>query len=293
MIRDVLAEGGMVFADLDGIAYTAGPGLVGALMVGGSLANRVGDGPRETRHPGAPHGGAPAGGHARGRPPVFPPSSRCWCPEDTPCLVEARGLGDYAILGETLDDAAGEAFDKVARLLSLPYPGGPPLAALAEDGDPEASQFPRPRLPQGPGLQFQRSQNGRAAGAGAFPRPTVARCQRSCAPTWRHRFQAAAVETLVEKCLRACDETGLMQLVIAGGVGANTRLRRQLKTRGGDRGITVHYPRQSLCTDNGAMIALTGWHRRREAAQSSAIVARPRWPLDELRPPPSPAAGSN
>ena len=167
MIREVLADGGMDLADLDGIAYTAGPGLVGALMVGGSLATGLAMGLGKPVIPVHHMEAHLLAAMLEDDPPSFPFVALLVSGGHS-LLVETRGLGDYAILGETLDDAAGEAFDKVARLLSLPYPGGPPLAALAEHGDPEAFRFPSADAPQGSGLQFQRPENSRAAGAGAL-----------------------------------------------------------------------------------------------------------------------------
>ena len=291
MIRDVLADAGMALNDLDGIAYTAGPGLVGALMVGGSLATGLAMGLGKRVIPVHHMEGHLLAAMLEEDPPSFPFVALLVSGGHS-LLVETRGLGDYAILGETLDDAAGEAFDKVARMLSLPYPGGPPLAALAEDGDPDAFRFPRPMLRKGLNFSFSGLKTAVRIALEQSLRNGEALSEQLRADV-AASFQAAAVETLVEKCLRACDETGLDRLVVAGGVGANVQLRHQLRARGGEQGITVHYPRQSLCTDNGAMIALTGWHRRHEAAESSAIIARPRWPLDELRPPPAAAAGLN
>ena len=286
MIRDVVADAGLHLDDLDGIAYTAGPGLVGALMVGGSLATGLAMGlgaPVIPVHHMEAHLLAAL---LEDDPPAFPFVALLVSGGHT-LLVETRGLGSYRILGETLDDAAGEAFDKVARLLALPYPGGPALAALAEGGNAAAFPLPRPMLRKGLDFSFSglktavRLTLDRASpGGGALA--------QSLREDVAASFQAAVVETLVEKCLRACTATGLGRLIVAGGVGANIELRRQLKSRGREQGIRVHYPRQSLCTDNGAMIALTGWHRRTQALDSPVIVARPRWPLDELRPPPRP-----
>jgi len=291
MIREVLADAGLALSDLDGIAYTAGPGLVGALMVGGSLATALAMGLGTPVIPVHHMEAHLLAAMLEDDPPSFPFVALLVSGGHS-LLVETRGVGAYAILGETLDDAAGEAFDKVARLLSLPYPGGPAIAALAEIGDPTAFRFPRPMLRQGLNLSF--------SGLKTAVRLALERSSRNGdAPSKQLRadvaasFQAAAVETLVEKCLRACAETGLERLVVAGGVGANLQLRRQLKARGGEHGIAVHYPRQSLCTDNGAMIALAGWHRRHEAADSPVIIARPRWRLDELRPPPTGSARLN
>ena len=289
MVRSVLADAGLEFTDLGGIAYTAGPGLVGALMVGGALATGLAVGLGTPLIPVHHMEAHLLAAMLEDDPPAFPFVALLVSGGHT-LLVQTRGLGEYRILGETLDDAAGEAFDKVARLLSLPYPGGPALAALAERGDPTAFKFPRPMLRRGLAFSFsglktavrlaleRSTRNGGAASAGL--RENIAAS-----------FQAAVVETLVEKCLRACAATGLERLVVAGGVGANVDLRRQLKIQGSERGIRVHYPRLSLCTDNGAMIALTGWHRRHEAAAAPVIMARPRWPLDELSPPPMVATG--
>jgi N6-L-threonylcarbamoyladenine synthase len=201
-------------------------------------------------------------------------------------LVHARGHGDYTTLGATLDDAAGEAFDKVARLLDLPYPGGPALAALAENGDPAAFDLPRPLKNKGLDLSFSGlktavrllvEKHGHGTDGDGLPEALRADVAAS--------FQAAVVDTLVNKCQLAIDATGLERLVIAGGVGANRSLRDQLKALAAQHGFRVYYPRPSLCTDNGAMIAYAGWRRLREASRGTPrIVARPRWPLDDLRP---------
>ena len=285
MVRTVLADAGLEFADLGGIAYTAGPGLVGALMVGGSLATGLAVGLGTPVIPVHHMEAHLLAAMLEDDPPAFPFVALLVSGGHT-LLVETRGLGEYRILGETLDDAAGEAFDKVARLLSLRYPGGPALAALAESGDPAAFQFPRPMLRQGLAFSFSGLKTAVRLALEKSTRNGVA-ASAQLREDIAASFQAAVVETLVAKCLRACAATGLERLVVAGGVGANVELRRQLKYQGSGRGIDVHYPRLSLCTDNGAMIALTGWHRRHEAAAVPAIVARPRWPLDELKPPPT------
>ena len=291
MIRKVLADAGLQLSDLDGVAYTAGPGLVGALMVGGALATGLALGlgaPVIPVHHMEAHLLAAL---LEEDPPAFPFVALLVSGGHT-LLVETRGLGEYRLLGETLDDAAGEAFDKVARLLSLPYPGGPALAALAERGDPAAFRFPRPMLRQGLDFSFS---GLKTAVRLALERPPAN--GRGPAETRREdvaaSFQAAVVDTLVAKCLRACAVTGLERLVVAGGVGANLELRGQLQARAAESGLRVHYPRPSLCTDNGAMIALTGWHRRDQALSSPVIVARPRWPLDELTPPAHPSHRPN
>jgi N6-L-threonylcarbamoyladenine synthase len=201
-------------------------------------------------------------------------------------LIEVAGVGRYAIIGETLDDAVGEAFDKVARLLGLPYPGGPELARLAESGDPERFALPRPLKNQG--LDFSFSGLKTAArlaidGARGARADLDAQTRADVAAS----FQAAAVDTLAGKCRRALHASGLERLVIAGGVGANKLLRASLSALGREIGVRVYYPRPALCTDNGAMIAYAGWRRHTAAARDwpPKIVARPRWPLAELAPP--------
>ena len=287
MIRDVLGEAGLDVGDLAAIAYTAGPGLIGALMVGGSLAASMALAlgiPAVPVHHMEAHllaamleDDAPefpflallvSGGHSQ--------------------LVHARGHGDYTTLGATLDDAAGEAFDKVARLLDLPYPGGPALAALAQSGDSTAFDLPRPLRNKGLDLSFSGlktavrllvEQHGQGAGGDGLTESVRADVAAS--------FQAAVVDTLVNKCQLAVDATGLERLVIAGGVGANRSLREQLRALAAQHGFRVYYPRPGLCTDNGAMIAYAGWRRLGDAPQGTPqIVARPRWPLDELGPVP-------
>jgi N6-L-threonylcarbamoyladenine synthase len=200
-------------------------------------------------------------------------------------LIEVAGVGRYRIIGETLDDAAGEAFDKVARLLGLPYPGGPELAKLAERGDAQRFALPRPLKNQGLDMSF--------SGLKTAVRLTIERYRNSDGG-WPDAlradvaasFQAAVVDTLTGKCRQALEATGLTRLIVAGGVGANTALRASLADLGRRVGARVYYPRPALCTDNGAMIAYAGWCRRAEAtAGLPRIVAKPRWPLDELTPP--------
>ncbi len=284
MIREVLDEAGIAPADLDGVAYTAGPGLIGALMVGGAVGSALAYAlgiPAIPVHHMEGHVLAPM---LEPEPPAFPFLALLVSGGHTQ-LVEAQAVGRYRILGETLDDAAGEAFDKTARLLDLPYPGGPAIAALADNGDPAAYPLPRPLL--GAGLDFSFSglktavrlaaEAARERAGGVLPEQARADLAAS--------FQAAVVDTLAAKCARALEETGLERLVVAGGVGANRALRAALAALGERRGVRVHYPRPALCTDNAAMIAYAGWCRRRtDAPWPPRIVARPRWPLDELEP---------
>ncbi|HWN37883.1 MAG TPA: tRNA (adenosine(37)-N6)-threonylcarbamoyltransferase complex transferase subunit TsaD [Gammaproteobacteria bacterium] len=284
MVETVLADAQVELGGLDAIAYTAGPGLIGALMVGGSLASSLA---YALKIP------AIAVHHLEGHilaclleepAPEFPFLALMVSGGHSQ-LIEVLGLGRYRIVGETLDDAAGEAFDKVARLLGLPYPGGPELAALAERGDPRRFALPRPLKNQGLDLSFSGLKTAARLAIDACRKsdgslPDAARADVAAS------FQAAVVDTLTGKCRQALAATGLTRLVVAGGVGANRALRASLADLGRQIGARVYYPKPALCTDNGAMIAYAGWCRRAEGAQMPRIVARPRWPLDELEPPP-------
>ena len=284
MVAGVLEDAGVGLRDLDAIAYTAGPGLIGALMVGGSLASSLA---YALKIPAIPvH-------HLEGH------LLACMLEESAPefpflallvsgghsQLIEVAGVGRYRIIGETLDDAAGEAFDKVARLLGLAYPGGPELARLAESGNPQRFALPRPLRGQGLDMSFSGLKTAvrltiepHRDANGALTDPVRADVAAS--------FQAAVVDTLTGKCRQALEATGLERLVVAGGVGANRALRASLADLGRRVGARVYYPRPALCTDNGAMIAYAGWCRRTGAeAGLPRIVAKPRWPLDELTPP--------
>jgi len=279
MVAEALAAAGTDLRDLDAVAYTAGPGLIGALMVGGAYAVALAYGlgiPAVPVHHMEGHLLAPLLEEPR---PRFPFLALLVSGGHTQ-LVRAARLGDYETIGNTLDDAAGEAFDKVARLLELPYPGGPAIAALAEKGRADAFGFPRPL--RGRGLDFSFS------GLKTAVRIAVGReLERSAVLGEAVRadiaasFQQAAVDSLVEKCLRAAESTRLERVVVAGGVGANRLLRDQLTEAAAQRSIEVFFPRPGLCTDNGAMIAYAGALRFR-ASRSMQIVARARWPLDEV-----------
>ncbi|HEX6996263.1 MAG TPA: tRNA (adenosine(37)-N6)-threonylcarbamoyltransferase complex transferase subunit TsaD [Gammaproteobacteria bacterium] len=291
MVRHVLVEAGVEPTGLDAVAYTAGPGLIGALMVGGAFAASLAYGLGIPAVPVHHMEGHLLASRLEADPPEFPFLALLVSGGHTQ-LVEVRGLGRYRIIGETLDDAAGEAFDKVARLLSLPYPGGPELAALAESGDPGRFTFPRPLRGQGLDFSFSGLKtavrlaiDAERAGGGLSDR---VRADIAAG------FQAAVVETLVDKCRRALASTGLERLVVAGGVGANRSLRAALDALGRDEGFAVYYPRPALCTDNGAMIAYAGACRAAAATAAAApgIVARPRWSLEELAPPARPEAAA-
>ncbi len=280
MIEDCLGEAGLAPQAIDGIAYTAGPGLIGALLVGATVARSLGYAwavPVVGVHHLEGHLLAP---QLEPGAPDFPFIALLVSGGHT-MLVEVTGLGRYRILGETLDDAAGEAFDKTAKLLGLEYPGGPALAALAESGRDGVFKFPRPMLDR-PGLDFSFS-GLKTAVVVALRGRTLDAQERADAA---RGFESAMVETLVAKALRALRQTGILALVVAGGVGANRRLREELAAAVEAAGGRVHYPRPEFCTDNAAMIALAG-HARLAVGEREALPvrARARWPLDELAAP--------
>jgi N6-L-threonylcarbamoyladenine synthase len=285
MIRATLAEAGLRGEDLDAVAYTAGPGLVGALMVGAGVAAGLAYAwgvPAIPIHHMEAHLLAPL---LEDDPPAMPFLALLVSGGHS-MLVRVEGIGRYTTLGDTLDDAAGEAFDKTASLLGLEYPGGPRLAALAERGDASRFRFPRPMLNR-PGLDFSFSGLKTAVmlavrAATAEGAPLEPRIAADIAAS----FQAAVVDTLVARSLKALRETGLTRLVVAGGVGANRELRTRLAAEVAKRGCAVYYPRPAFCTDNGAMIALAGACRLAgRRAGLPQILARPRWRLDELEAP--------
>jgi N6-L-threonylcarbamoyladenine synthase len=284
LVEQVLSEAGIPKSDLDAIAYTAGPGLVGALMVGATLARSMAFGlgiPSLGIHHMEGHLLAPL---LAEDPPEYPFIALLVSGGHSQ-LVRVDGLGRYALLGESLDDAAGEAFDKTAKLLGLPYPGGPQVAALAERGDPARFTFPRPMVKH-PGLDMSFS------GLKTHTLTTVKACREETGLTDQDRadiacaFQQAVVDTLVIKCRRALVQEGLKTLVMAGGVSANSLLRQQLERKLQPDGVSVHYPSLRLCTDNGAMIAYAG-ALRLAAGQRDPVDAevRARWPMTELSPP--------
>jgi len=277
----VLREAGCTLQALHLVAYTRGPGLAGALLVGAGLACALAAA-LELPVLGIHH----LEGHLlspflSADPPVFPFIALLVSGGHTQ-LMRVDGVGRYALLGETLDDAAGEAFDKSAKLLGLPYPGGPALARLAQRGDPLAFKLPRPLLHSGD-LDF--------SFAGLKTAVLTQARKLGDAPSDQARAdlaastQAAIVEVLVKKSLAALGASGLNRLVVAGGVGANTALRAQLNAECAHRGVRVHYPELSLCTDNGAMIAMAAALRLQagvaQGARDYAFDVRPRWPLVE------------
>ncbi|MGD2128607.1 MAG: tRNA (adenosine(37)-N6)-threonylcarbamoyltransferase complex transferase subunit TsaD [Lysobacterales bacterium] len=277
LLDECLEKAATQRSEIDGVAYTAGPGLIGALLVGAStgraLAAALGV-PAVAVHHMEGHLLAPL---LEPEPPEFPFVALLVSGGHS-MLVEVRSIGDYRLLGETLDDAAGEAFDKTAKLLGLGYPGGPAVARAAESGDPDRFAFPRPMTDR-PGLEFSFS------GLKTHTRNLWKEHQDT--PNARADiaagFQKAVVDTLVIKCRRAMQQTRCGHLVIAGGVGANLNLREALSRAGRKHGWGVSYPRIEFCTDNGAMIAYAGYHRLRAGqAEPELISARPRWPLVEL-----------
>jgi N6-L-threonylcarbamoyladenine synthase len=280
MVRSVLDEAGLASGDIDGVAYTAGPGLIGALLVGASVARSLAFAlgvPSVGVHHLEGHLLAPM---LEAEPPEYPFLALLVSGGHT-MLVAVTGLGQYRILGESLDDAAGEAFDKTAKLLGLGYPGGAALARLAEQGRDGVFNFPRPLLDR-PGCDFSFS-GLKTAAVVALRDRTLDEQGRA---DFARGFESAVVETLTAKALRALDETRFRTLIIAGGVGANTRLRARLREAATARGARVLYPRPEFCTDNAAMIALAGLKRLQGGDRDGlAIRARARWPLDELKPP--------
>ncbi len=249
LIKAVLSEAELQLSDINGIAYTAGPGLAGALLVGSSIAKSLAwslDIPSLAVHHMEGHLLAPLLEETQ---PEFPFVALLVSGGHT-MLVDVKGIGKYKILGESLDDAVGEAFDKTAKILGLSYPGGPALAALAEQGDETRFKFPRPMTDR-PGLDFSFS------GLKTFARNTFAKYPNEKANIAK-AFEVATTQTLMIKCRRALEQTHYSTLIVAGGVSANQSLRKELNKLGKKLAVNVFYPRQEFCTDNGAMIALAG-----------------------------------
>ncbi|MEJ1295908.1 MAG: tRNA (adenosine(37)-N6)-threonylcarbamoyltransferase complex transferase subunit TsaD [Candidatus Sedimenticola sp. (ex Thyasira tokunagai)] len=284
LIHGVLEQAGLKKSDIDGVAYTCGPGLVGALLVGAAIGRSM-----------AWAWGVPALGvhHMEGHllapmleenGPDFPFVALLVSGGHTQ-LVEVKGVGQYRLLGESLDDAAGEAFDKTAKLLGLPYPGGPELARLAAEGDPGRYRFPRPMTDR-PGLDFSFS------GLKTFALNTMQKeldgslddaVREQTRADIARAFEDAVVDTLMIKCRRAVRASGAKTLVLAGGVSANRRLRERIQLMMEKERGQAYYPRPEFCTDNGAMIAYAGWQRLRVGQQEPLqFGARPRWPMEEL-----------
>ncbi len=279
LLKQMLNQAGLRRGDIDGVAYTAGPGLIGALLVGAALGRALAWAlgvPAVAVHHMEGHLLAPM---LEADPPDFPFVALLVSGGHTQ-LVRVDGVGRYTLLGDTLDDAAGEAFDKTAKLLGLGYPGGPALARFAEQGNPARFHFPRPMINR-PGLDFSFS------GLKTFALTTLK--EQGADPQTRadiaRAFEEAVVETLAIKCRRALAQSGLQRLVVAGGVSANYRLRERLQAMIAE-GIAVYFPRPAFCTDNGAMIAYAGCQRLRAGqSQGLSFSAWPRWALTEAVPP--------
>ncbi len=277
LIKQLLAEAGLTLADLNGIAYTSGPGLIGALLVGSGIGRSLAwalDIPAVAVHHMEGHLLAPM---LEDDVPDFPFVALLASGGHT-MLVRVDGVGQYQLLGETVDDAAGEAFDKTAKLLGLGYPGGPAIAKIAEQGTPGRFCFPRP-MTNRPGLEFSFS------GLKTFAVNTLAGSEGD--PQSKAdialAFEVAVAETMAIKCRRALEQTGLKRLVLAGGVSANRRLRQRLGELAAERGAKLYYPRAEFCTDNGAMIAYAGCIRLVAGQHEPlTIQARARWPLESL-----------
>ncbi|MFB0981042.1 MAG: tRNA (adenosine(37)-N6)-threonylcarbamoyltransferase complex transferase subunit TsaD [Alteromonadaceae bacterium] len=287
LIKEVLKEANLTPADLDGVAYTAGPGLVGALLVGCSIGRSLAYGwglPAVPVHHMEGHLLAPM---LEENVPDFPFVALLVSGGHT-MLVRVDGIGQYEMLGESVDDAAGEAFDKTAKLLGLDYPGGPALSKMAEKGTKGRFTMPRPMTSR-PGLDF--SFSGLKTAAGTIIRKEI-ELQKSQGNQGMdeqthadvaYAFQEAVVETLAIKCRRALQQCELKRLVIAGGVSANTSLREKLGEITKKLGGEVFYPRPEFCTDNGAMIAYAGLQRLKAGTDADlSFKATPRWPLDTL-----------
>ena len=284
LIDSVLADAACRKSQIDAVAYTAGPGLMGALIVGATVARSIAKGlgvPALGVHHMEGHLMAPMLGE---NSPTYPFVALLVSGGHTQLIKVAR-FGDYQLLGESVDDAAGESFDKTAKMLSLGYPGGPAVAKLAEEGDPNRFDFPRPMVRR-PGLDFSFS----------GLKTHVSTCLRQLANdnplTDQDRadvaraFEEAVVDTLLIKCRRAIEQESVGTLVMAGGVSANRRLRARLAEVLGSKGVKVMYPEASLCTDNGAMIAYAGALRLVAGeADSADSQVRPRWPITELSAP--------
>jgi N6-L-threonylcarbamoyladenine synthase len=281
LLRSTLENAGKSLADIDAIAYTRGPGLAGALLVGCAFAEGLAvslDKPTIPVHHLEGHLLSPL---LSADPPSFPFIALLVSGGHTQ-LMKVTGIGEYELLGETLDDAAGEAFDKSAKLLGLPYPGGALLSQLAELGTPGVYELPRPMLHSGD-LSF--SFSGLKTAVLTLVREQDEPLTDQFKADAARAFQEAIVEVLVKKSLKALKQTGLGQLVVAGGVGANRQLRATLDTEAKRKRFRVYYPELEFCTDNGAMIALAGCLRLQAgtlAKQAGEFAVQPRWPLMEM-----------
>lgn len=281
LIQAALKKANLTSADIDGVAYTAGPGLVGALMVGASIGRSLAyawNVPAVAVHHMEGHLLAPM---LEDNPPQYPFVALLVSGGHTQ-LISVTGIGQYRLMGESIDDAAGEAFDKTAKLLGLDYPGGAKLSKLAEQGDSSRFHFPRPMTDR-PGLDFSFSGLKTAAANTIHQYNQGVDLDEQTKADIARAFEDALVDTLLIKSRRALEQTGFNRLVIAGGVSANKTLRNKLAELMAQRKGQVYYPRIEFCTDNGAMIAYAGMiHLKQQQYSDLAINVRPRWPLSEL-----------
>jgi N6-L-threonylcarbamoyladenine synthase len=281
LVRTALADAGTLSTQLDGVAYTAGPGLIGALLTGAALGRSLAyawNVPAIAVHHLEGHLLAPL---LEPDPPPFPHLALLVSCGHT-MLIDVASPAHYSVLGETRDDAAGEAFDKSAKLLGLPYPGGPELARLAVTGNARRFNFPRPMVERG-GLEFSFSGLKTAVSLAVKDRALAGKLDEATRADIAAGVQAAIVDTLVAKTLLALEQTGYEALVVAGGVGANRALRDTLDSAVARIGARVYYPRVEFCTDNAAMIAVAGMARLKAGFhEGPAIRARALWPLSEL-----------
>jgi N6-L-threonylcarbamoyladenine synthase len=281
LLREALKQAGKTLDELDAVAYTRGPGLSGALLVGCAFAEALAvaiDKPTIPVHHLEGHLLSPL---LSSNPPTFPFVALLVSGGHTQ-LMRVTGVGEYELLGETLDDAAGEAFDKSGKLLGLPYPGGALLSKLAEQGEPDVYNLPRPMLHSGD-LSF--SFSGLKTAVLTLVREQAEPLTEEFRANAARAFQDAIVEVLVKKSLKALKQTGLKQLVVAGGVGANKQLRSTLNIEAKNKRFAVYYPELEFCTDNGAMIALAGCLRLQSGTPSKpagVFSVQPRWPLMDI-----------
>jgi N6-L-threonylcarbamoyladenine synthase len=302
LVDAVLKQADCTSAEIDGVAYTSGPGLAGALLAGSAVAKGLAfawNVPAVGIHHMEGHMLAPM---LEEKAPEFPFIALLVSGGHT-MLAEVKGIGQYTILGQTLDDAVGEAFDKTAKILGLSYPGGPAISKIAENGNPQRFKFPRPMVNR-PGLDFSYSglktfalttvQKQEAAQSEQRAQSEISAQGESISQYGNldqqtiadiaYAFQDAAVDVLSIKSRRALQETGVKRLVVAGGVGANKRLREQLSSMATEEHAEVYYPRIDFCTDNGAMIAFAGAQRMHQASSELCFQVKPRWSLEDLPP---------
>ena len=302
LVDAVLKQADCTSAEIDGVAYTSGPGLAGALLAGSAVAKGLAfawNVPAVGIHHMEGHMLAPM---LEEKAPEFPFIALLVSGGHT-MLAEVKGIGQYTILGQTLDDAVGEAFDKTAKILGLSYPGGPAISKIAENGNPQRFKFPRPMVNR-PGLDFSYSglktfalttvQKQEAAQSEQRAQSEISAQGESISQYGNldqqtiadiaYAFQDAAVDVLSIKSRRALQQTGVKRLVVAGGVGANKRLREQLSSMATEEHAEVYYPRIDFCTDNGAMIAFAGAQRMHQASSELSFQVKPRWSLEDLPP---------